>query len=236
MIFNLQGPSFSSRVPVRSPCRRSLWSRSCPGVAGGWDPASFRPSSLSPYLPLAFSPPLGLNRTSPSRRVLDSPSRLSSLLSPSFAPTPSSLSSTRTPLRPGNSKEGGPLCTQSTGFAAWKNRPLRDRLPQHRASSAYLSRERKREAAKYSREKSRRTRVLVPTTTRISKEFLLPLRKRDDRASTRREAMIFISMLIPVISHRRNSGVVAENCSLKPLKHMYITVRLILSRRLSCGT
>lgn len=182
------------RIPERSPCRRSLWNRSCLGVAGGWDPASSLPSSLSPYLLLAFSPPR-LNRTS-----------FSSFLSPlsNADPLVFVFNELLAPLRMGNSKESGPLRTQSTGFAAWKNRSLKDRSPQ-RHCLLYLSfaREEERIALdcamqKYSAEKSRRERVILNDNFQILdiKVCLLILLRKIARGRTRREVMIFISTLI----------------------------------------
>lgn len=170
MIFNLQAPRFT-RIPEQSPCRRSLWNRSCLGVAGGWDPASSLPSSLSPYLPLAFPPPG--STAPPSRRVPDSPSRFSSSPSPlsNADPLVFVFNELLAPLRTGNSKEGGPLRTQSTGFAAWKNRSLKDRSPQRHLLYLSFAREEERIALdramrKYSAEKSRDARSSTTTTLR----------------------------------------------------------------------
>lgn len=237
MIFNLQDPSSpappSSRVPVRSPCRRSLWSRSCPGVAGGWDPASFRPSSLSPYLPLAFSPPL--NRTFPFRRVPDTPSRLSSLLSPpvSRADPPSSLSSTRASRSShgrGILKRVGPCAHNPPGLQPERIGPWEtDRLANatHRVSSppAWLSvrqeargRPRPCDAKIFPWKEPAYARGPCPNNNPgYQRHSLHPLRKRDDRARAHAGKLWFsfrrLSRLLVV---EGSPGVAAEGCSLKP--------------------
>lgn len=218
MIFNLQGPSFSSRIPVRSPCRRSLWSRNCPGVAGGWDPASFRPSSLSPYLLLAFSPPLGLNRTSSSRRVPDSPSCLSLLLSPPFA-----RRSPRLCLRHellygrGILKRVGPCAHNPPGLQPERIGPWEiDRLNTALPLSAFRVRgsERLLSTARCKNIPVKRAGECAwPSSQRqpgYQRSSFYPFAK-ETIARVHTEAIIFISMLIPIINRRRNSGV-ADNC------------------------
>lgn len=153
MIFNLQGTCVAHLVfplvlPEQSPCRRSPWSRSCPRVAEGWDPVNTLPSSLSSYLLLAFST-LGFNHTSLPKREWER-ERLPILprASPRFVRPLSRanpLCLRRSSLRTRNSKEGGPLRTQSAGFAAWKNRLLKDRSPQRHCLLFYLSFARRRD-------------------------------------------------------------------------------------------
>lgn len=219
MIFNLQEmPHLPSSVPVRSPCRRSPWSRSCPGVAGGWDPASSRPSSLSPYLPLASSPTLGLNRTSLSLgESLDSPLRLSALLShpPSRADPLVFVFDTSSSLLYGRGilKRVGPCTRNPPGLQPERIGPWEIATPRRRLHLPFRARGRERlrsrlRDAKNSSWKSRRTHVALVSQRQswISTAQPLPLRKKDDRARrTRREVMIFISTLIPIISRRRIS-------------------------------
>ena len=99
-------------IPEQNPCRRNPWSRSCPAGAGGWDPASSLPSFLFPFLPRLFLPPF--LRSSPRPRRL-----LSTLVRYHQPP----LSFTSFLLHGRGILKRVALHTQSTEFAAWKNRP-----------------------------------------------------------------------------------------------------------------
>lgn len=188
MIFNLRDardasvPPFAPRVPERSPCRRNLWSRNYPGVAGGWDPASSLPSSLSPYRPLAFSPPpQGLNHTYPLGEVLSSPSRLSSFLPPPSRTNPLVfVSSTSSSLLYGRGilKRVGPFAHNPPGLQPERIGPWKtDRLNTIASSSLLFhpleSCERKRRLLSTARcentsvKKSRQARDFLPYNFQI---------------------------------------------------------------------
>ena len=99
-------------VPGRNPCRRNPWSRSCPGGAGGWDPASSLPSFLFPFSFLLGSRCASSLCLSPLRGAF----------SPSLCYQPP-LSFTSFLLHGRGILKRVALHTQSSEFAAWKNRP-----------------------------------------------------------------------------------------------------------------
>lgn len=193
----------SSRVPVRSPCRRNLWSRNCPGVAGGWDPASSRPSSLSSYLLLAFHLPSGSIAPLP----LEESPTLPRVSSRSFHPlsradplafvfdTSSSLLYGR-----GILKRVGPCAHNPPGLQPERIGPWETDHPNSTPRFLHLAfRARGSERLLLTarcenipvKRVGKRAWSLSQRQPQISKAFSLPLRKRDDRASARQEGVWF---------------------------------------------